>query len=153
MGPTPSRSARIMRDKTKVHHFCSFWTTCHAQCQNGKFLAYFLSFFLLLFPAQDHVDVDLAGPHDLAAGRCADPVPAVVAVHTTTGRTAPGSRLCPAAAGSPPPAGQGPPDPVPGLAASVRRRVQPVPGRATGGRAQWIPRHQGSPRQVRRRLF
>jgi len=34
-----------MRDKTKVHHFCSFWTTCHGQCQNSKFLAYFLFLF------------------------------------------------------------------------------------------------------------
>ena len=99
--------------------------------------------------AQDHVSVGLAGPHNLPAGRCAGPVPAVVAVHTTTRRTAPGSQLCPATAGSPPSAGQGPPGPVPGMAASVRGCVQPVHGWAAGGGAQRLSRHQGSPRQVR----
>ena len=111
-----------MGDKNKVHYFVlsgplvtrnvktvSFWST--------GLLFYFI---FLNFPAQDHVGVDHAGPYNLAAGRCAGPVPAVVAVHATTGRTAPGSRLCPAAAGSPPPAGQGPPGPVPGMAATVR---------------------------------
>ena len=77
----------------------------------------------------------------------------MVAVHATTPGNTSGPRPSPPAAGSPPSGGQGPPGPVRGVAASVRGRLQPVHGRAAGGGAQRISRHQGSPRQVRQRLL
>ena len=111
-----------------------------------------LTFSNLCF-SHGHVGDVLVGPHDVVVGRGGGAVPAVVAVHATTPGNTPGPRPRPAAAGSPVPDGQGPPGPVPGVAASVRRRLQPVHGRAARRRAQRPSGHQGSPRQVRRRLL
>ena len=102
---------------------------------------------------RDHVCAGTARSHYFAAGRSVNVVPAVVAVHTTTPGTTPGSRPRSAAAGSHTPGGQGPPGQVQGVAASVRGRVQPVHGRPVGGGAQRLPRHQRNPRQARGSLL